>query len=460
MERNASFAMPAVSQRNVDDRGTISPNIDLCVTDKSVHQVIFNPDDLDFNSSTRVEDVPGLIGGLLATREISPPDSASEGDIEDEESVMEESDQKEPDEVADRSLFIQDAGKELERDALGRREAPDLVQSDRRTGQGLGENVLDRSKVTGQAFSDHVPEFFPDSQTSLLTGYWVIEPDDDWWADSDGHWLRECGDYWLGEQDEFLEGPEKSSLVRSEGGNDMPLLTVRMPPSMVKALPPVVQAPPFVIRTPVPRVAKFDRRHVWTFSLQLQTLSFLRPLMGASVLSLGWRADPEIFEHKVYPDQAQSPFHVQFRYFLPSLIFGDATLDLFRWNRMNSASLCPRLTHSREVDDMDLAIAIRKGDVGWIRQQIQNRTLLPGDSVKGVGAPLEVSSVTGHQSCPVCLPHIFPLTVLTVQSEPPRLRGRLCYDGAVFAKRLSVSRHACLHNVRYGMSRCPSFPGH
>jgi len=51
----------------------------------------------------------------------------------------------------------------------------------------------------------------------------------------------------------------------------------------------------------------------------------------------------------------------------------------------------PRVTYFRELDDPSMEIAIRKADVSWIRRQINYRVLLPGDSVKGIGSPLEAS---------------------------------------------------------------------
>lgn len=144
-------------------------------------------------------------------------------------------------------------------------------------------------------------------------------------------------------------------------------------------------------------VQRFRHRNVWTWSLSLCSPSFFRPCFGIVSFILGWRPSSHIFDQNLTYSLPLSPFKAQLRYVLPSWIFGDAALDLFQWNRMSSMLFSPQLTYFREVDDRNLEIAIRKADVRWIRQQIQNKVLLPGDSVKGIGSPLEASCILfGH----------------------------------------------------------------
>jgi len=138
-------------------------------------------------------------------------------------------------------------------------------------------------------------------------------------------------------------------------------------------------------------IGRFHNPRVWSWSLSLCSPIVFRPFLGVVSLILGWRSNTQVFDHKMPLDQSLSPIKAQLRYTLPSWIFGTAVLDFFRWNRMSPKLSSPRVTYFRELDDPSMEIAIRKADVSWIRRQINYRVLLPGDSVKGIGSPLEAS---------------------------------------------------------------------
>lgn len=232
------------------------------------------------------------------------------------------------------------------------------------------EEKEERDEARHPTPSDHSPEDSPLPLPLLPTDYWEVWSSDRGLEDSDYFWLPWPGyGPWLGESGEYLERHNTLWAESYDTEYDLPIDVVQLPPPKVR----------------------LDRRKIWTFSVRLQTPYFFRPVLGVTLFSLSWRAHPEIFDHEVPSGQSPLPLNFELRYVLPSWIFGDAIVDILGCHRMNTAASFPRISYSREIDDPHLTIAIRKADVRWIQQQIDQKVLLPGDSVKGIGAPLEVS---------------------------------------------------------------------